>query len=184
VVSDGKVTAPRDVMLLSKLAKEMLQDDDSDAPEIPLPNVTKATMEKVLQYLVRHMDNKEPEIAKPITTADPKVFLKEYPWDEHFIDIEDQTMFFDVILAANYLDINSLLDLGCAKLASILKNKTPQDIRKHFNIPEPTPEEEDAIKKANQWIFDVRPVAAPVATTTTTTTAVAGQAVVAAAPRG
>ena len=162
VTSDGNVEASRDVLKLSKLANEMLvDDDDSGAPEIPLPNVNSATMKKVLEYLAYHKTNPVPEISKPIKSADPKVFLKDFPWDETFIDIEDQTMFFDVILAANYLDIESLLDLGCAKLASILKNKTPQEIRTHFNIPTPTPEEEEAIKAANQWIFDVRPVDAP-----------------------
>ena len=37
-------------------------------------------------------------------------------------------------MAANYLDIKSLLDLGCAKIASLIKGKTPEEIRQTFNI--------------------------------------------------
>jgi len=46
-------------------------------------------------------------------------------------------------LAANYLDIKGLLDLSCAKIASLMKGKTAEEIRKVFNIPNDfTPEEE------------------------------------------
>lgn len=33
-------------------------------------------------------------------------------WDAKFIQV-DQEMLFEIILAANYLDIKSLLDIGC-----------------------------------------------------------------------
>jgi len=46
-------------------------------------------------------------------------------------------------MAANYLDIKSLLDLGCAKIATLIKGKSPEEIRKTFNIINDfTPEEE------------------------------------------
>ena len=41
------------------------------------------------------------------------------------------------------MDINSLLDLSCAKVATLIKGKTPEEIRKTFNIINDfTPEEE------------------------------------------
>ena len=42
----------------------------------------------------------------------------------------DQEMLFELILAANFMDIKPLLDLACAKVASMIKGKTPEDIRK------------------------------------------------------
>ncbi len=41
-------------------------------------------------------------------------------WDANFVDIE-QELLFELILAANYMDIKSLLDLTCAKVASMIK---------------------------------------------------------------
>ena len=46
----------------------------------------------------------------------------------------DQGTLFDLILAANYLDIKGLLDVTCKAVAEMIKGKSPDDIRKHFNI--------------------------------------------------
>ena len=49
------------------------------------------------------------------------------PWDADFIDVECERIS-ELILAANYLDISGLLDLACAKIASLIKGKTPEEI--------------------------------------------------------
>ena len=64
-------------------------------------------------------------------------------------------MVFEIILAANYMDIKSLLELASSKVASIIKGKTPEEIRKTFNIQNDfTPEEEQQIREENQWCMD------------------------------
>ncbi|KAF8997354.1 E3 ubiquitin ligase complex SCF subunit scon-3, partial [Haplosporangium bisporale] len=75
-------------------------------------------------------------------------------WDMKFMAV-DQEMLFEIILAANYLDIKPLLDVGCKTVANIIKGKTPEEIRKTFNIVNDfTPEEEAQIKKENEWAED------------------------------
>ncbi|RYQ80728.1 hypothetical protein Ahy_Scaffold1g106941 isoform C [Arachis hypogaea] len=54
-------------------------------------------------------------------------------WDAEFVKV-DQATLFDLILAANYLNIKSLLDLTCQTVADMIKGKTPEEIRKTFNI--------------------------------------------------
>lgn len=57
-----------------------------------------------------------------------------------------------LILAANYMDIKPLLDLTCATVASMIKGKTPEEIRKTFNIVNDfTPEEEAQVREENKW---------------------------------
>ena len=63
-------------------------------------------------------------------------------------------MLFELILAANYMDIKMLLDLSCAKVASMIKGKSPEEIRKTFNIKNDfTPEEEAAIREENKCVL-------------------------------
>jgi len=67
----------------------------------------------------------------------------------------DQSTLFELILAANYLNIRKLLDTCCSSVANMIKGKTPQEIRQHFGIKNDfTPEEEEEVKKENQWAFD------------------------------
>ena len=62
-------------------------------------------------------------------------------WDAQFTDV-DQSTLFELILAANYLNIKPLLDLTCLTVANMIKGKTPEEIRRHFNIENDfTPEE-------------------------------------------
>lgn len=63
-----------------------------------------------------------------------------------FVDI-DLEMLFELIYAATYLDIKPLLDLTCAKVASMIKGKTSEQICKTFNVVNDfTPEEEAAVR--------------------------------------
>jgi len=41
-------------------------------------------------------------------------------WDATFVEVDQETLF-ELILAANYMDIKPLLDLTCAKVASMIK---------------------------------------------------------------
>ena len=61
-------------------------------------------------------------------------------------------MLLQLILAANYLDIKPLLDLTCAKIASMMKDKTTEEMRQIFNIVNDfTPEEEAQVREENKW---------------------------------
>lgn len=54
------------------------------------------------------------------------------------------------------MDIKPLLDLCCARIASFIKGKTPEQIRTNLNIPNDfTPEEEAAVKAENKWAEDL-----------------------------
>jgi len=136
VAADGhKVEVPRNVAEMSVLIKEMLADDEDDeTSEIPLPNVQKEVLEKVVEFCKHHVNDPMAEIEKPLKSNVMTDVVSD--WDANYIDVEQSTLF-SIILAANYLDLPSLLDLACAKVASMIKGKTPEEIRKYviFSYP-------------------------------------------------
>ncbi|KAL8466807.1 hypothetical protein ACS0TY_035750 [Phlomoides rotata] len=155
--SDGEVfDVPEVVAVESQTIKHMIEDDCADNV-IPLPNVTGKILSKVIEYCKRHVDAAASSTAakadekvatNPVTDEDLKAF------DADFVKV-DQATLFDLILAANYLNIKSLLDLTCQTVADMIKGKTPEEIRKTFNIKNDfTPEEEEEVRRENQWAFE------------------------------
>jgi len=142
---DGqKIEITRPMAEMSELMKSMLADDDDpdDIPEIPLLEVSYEIMLRVVMFLEKHVNDPMKEITKPIATNKLVEIVGE--WDDTFISYLDtnQTILFKVILAANYLDIPSLLDLGICKIACMVKGREPDEVKKMFNIePDITPEE-------------------------------------------
>jgi S-phase kinase-associated protein 1 len=146
---------------MSELVKTMLidgddddEDEDENEQEIPLPNVKSAVLAKVVEFCNYRVTNGPmKEIEKPLKSASFVECVGER--DANFVAIE-QEMLFELILAANYMDIKSLLDLTCAKVASMLKGKTPEEIRQTLNIVNDfTPEEEAQVREENKWCEDV-----------------------------
>ncbi|KAG0585616.1 hypothetical protein M758_2G025000 [Ceratodon purpureus] len=132
----------------SQAVKNMIEDTGIDAP-IPLPNVSSKILAKVIEYCKYHVENQKTSEDKPATPEDE---IKA--WDADFVKV-DQATLFDLILAANYLNIKNLLDLTCQTVADMIKGKTPEEIRKTFNIKNDfTPEEEEEVRRENQWAFE------------------------------
>ncbi|OMO75493.1 SKP1 component [Corchorus olitorius] len=135
------------VALESQTIKHMIEDDCADNG-IPLPNVTSKILSKVIEYCKKHVE--APKSDDRSASVEDELKL----WDADFVKV-DQATLFDLILAANYLNIKSLLDLTCQTVADMIKGKTPEEIRKTFNIKNDfTPEEEEEVRRENQWAFE------------------------------
>ena len=97
-------------------------------------------LKKVVEYLSHWSSNEPKEIPRPLPSNNLKEAADE--WDAEFIDSVDLDTVFDIINTANYMDIKPLLDLSCAKVASIMKGKSSEEIRQIFNIECDLTEEE------------------------------------------
>merc|ERR1711935_119854 len=109
---------------------------------------------------IKTPDNKtyevSPKVARKDTPKDEKEAAADDEWDVKFSDGLDQGTLFDVIKAANYLDIQGLLDATCKAVARKIKGKKAEEIRKEFNIENDfTPDEEKAIQLENRWCMDI-----------------------------
>ena len=105
--------------------KPLLNDEENEEfplilKEFRLRLTETAVLEKVIEYCNYHSGL----IAK--TTE-----INETDWDTTFLEGiigESRTMLFDLLLAANFLDIKSLLDLTCVKVASMIQKDIGGDL--------------------------------------------------------
>ncbi|KAH7349929.1 S-phase kinase-associated protein 1A [Plectosphaerella cucumerina] len=155
--NDGaKIALERAVADRSMLIKNLIEDiGDEGINEsncVPIPNVNESVLRKVVEWCDHHKND-------PLQTQDDdndarKKTTEIDEWDQKFMQV-DQEMLFEIILAANYLDIKALLDVGCKTVANMIKGKSPDEIRKTFNITNDfTPEEEEQIRRENEWAED------------------------------
>ncbi|PKA60129.1 SKP1-like protein 4 [Apostasia shenzhenica] len=130
----------------SQTIRHMIEDGCASS-EIPLPNVEGKTLAKVLEYCMKHV--------KASSAGEDRYLEEELrEWDSDFVKVDQETLF-DIILAANYLNIPGLLDLTCKTVADMMRGKSPAEIRTIFNIKNDyTPEEEEEIRRENRWAFE------------------------------
>ncbi|CAI9118545.1 OLC1v1020132C1 [Oldenlandia corymbosa var. corymbosa] len=149
--SDGqRFEIEESVAVQSQLIKGMIEEDCVGHREISLKRVKSDILAKVVDYLNRHYGScgSGSESSEEAAAEDLNSF------DSEFVKV-DHPVLFDLILAANFLEIKSLLDLASETVAEMIKGKTPQQIRELFNIKyEFTPEEEEEVRRENAWAFE------------------------------
>ena len=149
VPEEGEAIAvEEEIATMSVLVKSMIDDSGTDE-DIPLPNVKKATLEKVVTFCEHHKEEPLQDIEKPLKTNNIRDVVS--PWYGDFVDVKIEELY-EIILAANYLDIKPLLEVTCAAVAAMMKGKSIEEIRELFNIENDfTPEEEEQIREENKW---------------------------------
>mmetsp|Transcript_13757 Transcript_13757/g.29950 ORF Transcript_13757/g.29950 Transcript_13757/m.29950 type:complete len:160 (-) Transcript_13757:166-645(-) len=135
---------PIEIAKLSNLVVTTLgeDDDEDDMVEIPLPNVKATVLAKVIEYCTHY---KQVETMTVITTPLKSNRIEEIvqEWYADFVNV-NQTLLFELVTAANFMDIKALLDLTCLAVSVLIKGKSAEEIRRIFNISNDfSPEEED-----------------------------------------
>ncbi|EGT46157.1 hypothetical protein CAEBREN_20945 [Caenorhabditis brenneri] len=117
-------------------------EDVKERPAIPIENIDGETLKLVFQWCEHHKGEPIPEDDDSV----PKnVVIPEF--DAKLMEIDDEKLF-NLICAANYLNIKQLLNVSCKKVANMAKGKSPEELRILFEIP--TDEEDEAAEKAAQ----------------------------------
>merc|ERR1719186_1245627 len=137
-VNGEKFTIDRQSALMCNLVKSIIEGD-SDAQTIEIKKVASDILKLIVEYLKHHQGKVPAEIAKPIQSVKMEKIVED-EWDAKFINGMSKRTIFQVILGANYMDIKSLLHLGCAKIATMIKGKSPEEIKKILS------DEDDDIK--------------------------------------
>jgi S-phase kinase-associated protein 1 len=139
--SDGEIfEIDTAVAMESQTLKHMIEDC-ADNTTITAQNVTSNILAKVVEFLKKHVE-----------AASSETCLKT--WDAEFVKVDQGTLI-DLINAADYLNIPSLLDLTCKAVADIMNGKTPEEIRNTFHIVNDySLGEEEKVRRELRWAFD------------------------------
>ncbi|XP_049388354.1 SKP1-like protein 1A [Solanum stenotomum] len=131
------------IVMRSQVIKNIVQDVDCASNVIPLTNVGRKTMCKVVEYWKKHS---EEGVSKGVLVD----------FDMNFMKV-DQSVLFYLLLTADSLNDKEMLDVMCQEVADRIKGKTPEEIRKEFEFViknDFTPKEEEEIRKENAWAFE------------------------------
>ena len=146
--SDGQIESV-DIKLLdkSKLLKGLIEDYQGDDDEIPLNEVDHKNLKLILEYL-EHFKDKEPkDIPKPYPEEVDEEFFKNILDDQWTFDYLQKLKLdecISLVNAANYLQIDGLINLLAAKLAYEMSNCSVEEAKQKFQIEDDMTEEEKA----------------------------------------
>ena len=149
--SDGTVKEV-DIELLkkSKLLNGLVEDYQGDDDEIPLNEVDSKNLELIIKYLEHYKEMEPKEIPKPFPERTDEEFFKGITNNDdneatyNYLTKLNIEAAINLVNAANYLQIDGLINLLAAKLAHEMCNCEVEEARKKFGIECDMTEEEVA----------------------------------------
>jgi S-phase kinase-associated protein 1 len=166
VSSEGKpFKMSEEAARFSSVLADMI-DNGCAGGNIPLSDITSRALATVIKYCDKHAAaaaaaakaDSDPGAAEgsssSVNSAASDKALRE--WDRKLVDKLTMAALFDLLLAANFLDIKGLLGVASDKVADMIKSKTPEQVRTIFGITNDfTPEEEEALRNEHPWAYEV-----------------------------
>ena len=134
---DGKsLEINRDYLLLSELVKVMLEAEPNlnniMLYEEDIGIKDGVILEKIVEFLKLAKGAEPKEIEKPIKSKNMAENTSEEfaTYIDKIIEVHGYPFLFEIIKASNYLQINFLTQLCCAKIAAEIKGKSIEDVKK------------------------------------------------------
>ena len=150
---EGKDLPPlkKSAAMLSNLLKREIEKGLKNKTPFVLQEVNEKIIDKIYEYL-EHFNGQAPkDIEKPLQSDDMKKATDE--WSANFVDKIPLDDLISLTTSASYMEISTLIDLCCAKLACMCQGKSEEEIFKTFNINETfTENEKDNLRNENKWI--------------------------------
>lgn len=146
-------TVPIKIARISELIENAIANDNSSEPVIELSK--EFVSDNILKLVVEYMElakGTEPEIIPPLKSTNLADLMTDAnaKYAKFIDDIDDLSKddLYKIIQAANYMNIKSLVHLGCAKIASKIKGQPLDKIKKILG-EEKEEEEEKGEEKGN-----------------------------------
>lgn len=158
LVSKGSVSFPisRNAAMLSLMLRGLLEEfQDEASMEIPIDSIEAPVLGLLIQFMERCVATAAepiPAIERPLRCTFEEAVPK---WVSEFVNALSLADTMALLAAANFLSLESFLEVGCAKIAIVLREcGSPEKIRETFDIPNDfTIEEEKKLREEYAWAF-------------------------------
>eukprot|EP00934_Nitzschia_sp_Nitz4_P006418 Nitzschia sp. Nitz4//scaffold207_size38617//32986//33657//NITZ4_007682-RA/size38617-augustus-gene-0.11-mRNA-1//1//CDS//3329541626//6408//frame0 len=154
------VPVPLEAAQIAELVKDAAEsradDDEDDSPlEIEAIKFSTSGLNKVVEFMKHYAEEPMTEIKTPLEGSTFSEII-EQPWYDTFLSEDDveTDLFFELLIAANFMGIKPLLDLACLKATFRIAGKDRHEIQRILRLPDMTPEEEEKARKEHAWIFE------------------------------
>jgi hypothetical protein len=138
----------------SELLKTMVEGD-KDETWFPLPQVKFDVLKRIVGFITYHHKNPMVSIDKPLVSKEITQVIKD-PWDIECVNIPNSPDLIGLLTAANYMNIESLINLCAVKVALQIKGKSVEEVRRVMEIPSTCEDlstrEIKQINKEHEWI--------------------------------
>ena len=144
LITSDNVTREVDVNLFKKC---ILLKDNQGGEEIILNEVDAKNLDLIIQYLEHYKDMEPKEIPKPFPERTDEEFMKGIlndEWTYNYLTNQSLEDLINLVNAANYLQIDGLINIIAAKLAHEMCNCDIEEARVKFGIECDMTEEEIA----------------------------------------
>jgi S-phase kinase-associated protein 1 len=113
----------------SKVLTASLEHKHNPEDKIYLKTVEGEIIECIIKYLEHHTENEIKSIPYPLPSKNLDEVVSK--WDSDYIDeiAKSRKKLYKLITAANYLNIDGLLQLGAAKVAALVKGEPIEKLK-------------------------------------------------------
>jgi S-phase kinase-associated protein 1 len=132
----------------SGILKGMIEDFPDDV-SFPLKSIKGNILEKIKEYLMHYKDEEPQKIEIPLKSNNFNECVNN--WDFNFLG-NDIDIIFDLLEAANYMDIKPLHELVSAFLGSNIRGINSNNIFKDFEIEELTEKEKEQMMNDKKYL--------------------------------
>lgn len=145
---------PRELAKMFGYMRPMLEEDsdvdNDDISDFPVPNVTGGEMCRIVEFCNHYLKDPFPKIKVPVKSNNIADHVPT--WYAEFVKPIGEDESYKLIMAANFLDCQPMFELISATIACNIFDKTPNEVREMFNIPEDISHEKiDEERKMRTW---------------------------------
>lgn len=131
---DLSMEVEKEDLLLSELIRTVVENLEEEIVEIPLPNVSFPILELIVQYTRYFRTETMPDIPHPLPSKALHEIVGSW-YNDYIFSLSEDTLY-QLIKAASYMDIEPIQELGCARLAIMIKGKQPDEVRRILCLEE------------------------------------------------